>query len=326
MRPYLVDFLIEAHNAFGLLPETLFLAVNLLDRYCSRRVVYKRHYQLVGCAALLIASKYGDCKERVPTIKELRQMCCSLYEDEMFTQMEWHVLETVGWVIGHPSVDAFLQLAMETAPNAEVEQMARYIAEVALFHRDFVSTLPSHIARAALTLARCVLGMPQPTGEWAGIYDTQTLVTLSQHLHGASQILFRKYSTLQHCRVSTILDRFLEEQATVARQQPETTPLPPKECPATNTEKKFYAYPQTPVKVQSQTTMPYGCPTPPITPTKAEEADTKLTKAHHAQLVVAPVASVRPTIEVCHRPPTPTYAEYSYQYSAPPRHAPMVMG
>jgi len=92
MRPYLIDFLIEAHAAFQLLPETLFLAVNLLDRYCSRRVVYKRHYQLVGCAALLIAAKYGDRKERVPMIKELKSMCCSLYDEEMFTQMEWHVL------------------------------------------------------------------------------------------------------------------------------------------------------------------------------------------------------------------------------------------
>jgi hypothetical protein len=60
MRPYLIDFLIEAHSAFSLLPETLFLTVNLLDRYCSKRVVYKQHYQLVGCAALLIAAKYGD--------------------------------------------------------------------------------------------------------------------------------------------------------------------------------------------------------------------------------------------------------------------------
>ena len=86
MRPYLLDFLIEAHSAFQLLPETLFLTVNLLDRYCSKRVVYKRHYQLVGCAALLIAAKYGDKKEKVPTIKELKSMCCSLYDDDMFLQ------------------------------------------------------------------------------------------------------------------------------------------------------------------------------------------------------------------------------------------------
>jgi hypothetical protein len=65
MRPYLIDFLIEPNAAFGPLPETLFLTVNLLGRYCSKRVVYKQHYQLVGCAALLIAAKYGDKKDRV---------------------------------------------------------------------------------------------------------------------------------------------------------------------------------------------------------------------------------------------------------------------
>jgi hypothetical protein len=69
MRPYLLDFLIEAHQYFQLLPETLFLTINLLDRYCSRRVVYKRHYQLVGCASLPIAAKYGDRKDRVPTTR-----------------------------------------------------------------------------------------------------------------------------------------------------------------------------------------------------------------------------------------------------------------
>ncbi|RJE17129.1 G1 S-specific cyclin, partial [Aspergillus sclerotialis] len=117
MRPYLLDFLIEAHAAFQLLPATLFLIINILDRYCSKRVVYKRHYQLVGCAALLVAAKYGDKKDRVPTIKELKSMCCSLYDDDMFTQMEWHVLQTLGWTMGHPTADSFLQIAVLDTPD-----------------------------------------------------------------------------------------------------------------------------------------------------------------------------------------------------------------
>src|SRR2546423_10972908 len=122
MRPYLLDFLIEAHTAFQLLPATLFLTVNLLDRYCSKRVVYKRHYQLVGCAALLIAAKYGDKKDKVPTIKELKSMCCSLYDDDMFLQMEWHVLSTLVWAIGHPTVDSSFRLVFYVTlyePDAE---------------------------------------------------------------------------------------------------------------------------------------------------------------------------------------------------------------
>jgi hypothetical protein len=52
MRPCLVDFLVEIHFTFRLRPETLYLTLNIIDRYVSRRVVYIKHYQLVGCAAL----------------------------------------------------------------------------------------------------------------------------------------------------------------------------------------------------------------------------------------------------------------------------------
>ncbi|CAN9195658.1 unnamed protein product [Alternaria alternata] len=173
MRPDLLDFLVEAHAAFQLLPETLFLAVNLLDRYCSCRVVRKCHYQLIGCIALLIAAKYGDKKDRVPTVRELKSMCCELYDDEMFTQMEWHVLQILDWVIGHTTVDAFLQIALSEAPyDAEVEHMTLYIAEIALFHKEFVSTRPSVLARSALALARCVLSRPQACNtDWSGAHD-----------------------------------------------------------------------------------------------------------------------------------------------------------
>ena len=196
MRPYLLDFLIEAHTAFGLLPETLFLTINLLDRYCSRRVVYKKHYQLVGCSALLIASKYGDRKDRVPTIKELKSMCCALYDDDMFTQMEWHVLQTLDWTVGHPTIDSFLQLALEHIPyDPEVEHMACYISEIAMFQKEFVSKPPSDMARTSLALARCILARPQaPHAEWAAQYNPQTLVMLSQSLHRPSAVLSRKYA------------------------------------------------------------------------------------------------------------------------------------
>ena len=98
MRPYLVDFLIEIHQTFRLLPETLYLTMNIVDRYVSKRIVYKRHYQLVGCAALLIAAKFEDAKDRVPTVQELSQMCCNAYDASAFTQMEGHVLSTLSLI------------------------------------------------------------------------------------------------------------------------------------------------------------------------------------------------------------------------------------
>lgn len=291
MRPYLLDFLVEAHAAFQLIPETLFLAVNLLDRYCSRRVVYKRHYQLVGCAALLIAAKYGDKKDRVPTVRELKSMCCSLYDDEMFTQMEWHVLQTLDWHVGHPTIDAFLQLALIDCPyDAEVENMTLYIAEIALFHKEFVSTRPSVLARSALALARCILGRTQAKmSEWAGAYDPQTVMSLSNHMYQPSQVLSRKYASMHLSSVSTTVDEFLQHQAQIARRAA-APPTPPATVvidepkPAQN----VYLGPQTPQKAHYGTVMQHGCMTPPITPENEQFGHSHATKPHTMPLHVYP--------------------------------------
>lgn len=266
MRPYLLDFLIEAHTAFSLLPETLHLTVNLLDRYCSRRVVYKRHYQLVGCAAMLIAAKYGDKKDRVPTIRELKSMCCNLYDEDMFIQMEWHVLQTLGWVVGHPTVESFLTMILqEVNYDPEVESMARYLSEVALFHKEFVSVRPSVMARTSLALARHILGRPQevPThSAWSAKFDTTVLVLLSQQLHNPSQILVRKYSSPEFSCVSTILEDFMAQQAAIARQR--TPPTPPSEdAYGSQRESKYDSTCMTPQKNASQGN---GYITPPVTP------------------------------------------------------------
>ncbi|TAQ90788.1 hypothetical protein B7494_g845 [Chlorociboria aeruginascens] len=265
MRPYLVDFLIEAHAAFQLLPETLHLSINLLDRYCSRRVVYKRHYQLVGCAALLIAAKYGDKKERVPMIRELKSMCCSLYDDEMFTQMEWHVLNTLDWVIGHPTVDSWLQLALMDGPeyeDIEVEHMAWYICEIALYHKDFVSMRPSVMARSSLALARGILGRPEMTSDYDHA-ENLTLINLSQRLDRPSQVLSRKYASPHMSRVSLTLEHFLAQQAAINKRA--APPTPPSEQPI----QKPISHPDiysTPHKGQYGGNMVNGYLTPPITP------------------------------------------------------------
>lgn len=261
MRPYLIDFLIEAHAAFALLPETLYLTVNLLDRYCSKRVVYKQHYQLVGCAALLIAAKYGDKKDRVPQIHELSNMCCGLYDAGMFIQMEQHVLNTLEWKLGHPTVEFFAKLMVtEEYDNREVEQMASYLSENALYHRDFVSTKPSIIARSCLALSRAILGRPEVNdGEWDH-EENLTLLTLSQHLEHPSAPLARKYSTPHMSRVAQKLADFMAEQAAMAAHAPN----PP--TPAAKMTSKHADIYSTPQKGHGSMMGFEGYLTPPITP------------------------------------------------------------
>lgn len=60
MRAILVDWLIEVHYKFELNPETLYLTINIVDRFLSVKKVQRRELQLLGIGALLVASKYEE--------------------------------------------------------------------------------------------------------------------------------------------------------------------------------------------------------------------------------------------------------------------------
>jgi hypothetical protein len=190
-------------------------------------------------------------------------MCCGLYDAGMFTQMEMHVLNTLDWNIGHPTVDFFTQLVVaEERDSLEVEHMAAYICEVALYHRDFVSTKPSVMARASLALARAILGKPEVNdGEWDHL-DNVTLLTLSQHLHQPSVTLARKYSSQHYLRVSTKLADFLAQQAAIARRG--APPSPPAEPTLSNKAVDVYSTPHK--GLGAVPGVADGYMTPPITP------------------------------------------------------------
>lgn len=168
MRPYLLDFLIESHLGLQLNEETLFLAVSIVDRYSSKRVVFKRHYQLVGCAALWIASKYKDFKIKVPTLKELKTICCNMYEENMFVQMELHILETLEWEVGGPTpvdfLDMWVNSLVVSSPPAKYQlnqqeladnamELSTYLCEVSMYSQELLGYTPSTVSRAAFKLA-----------------------------------------------------------------------------------------------------------------------------------------------------------------------------
>lgn len=68
IRSTLVDWLIQIHYNFKLWPETLFLTVNTIDRFFSRREIMKKEVQLVGIASLLMITKYEEIYP--PTLKD----------------------------------------------------------------------------------------------------------------------------------------------------------------------------------------------------------------------------------------------------------------
>jgi len=224
MRPCLVDFLVEIHFAFRLRPETLYLTLNIVDRYVSRRIVYIKHYQLVGCAALWIAAKFEDAKDRVPTVQELAQICRETYDESAFIQMEGHVLATIQWTLGHPTAEAWLRLICcdPFIETEKVQHVARFLMEITLFYREFIKYPPSSIALGALTLARFLCGKPRRLFEETE--ECQEIVELldnrlAKRVNDLSETLVKKYSYAFYSKAATLVVQYYLQGGRYDQQQ-----------------------------------------------------------------------------------------------------------
>jgi Cyclin, N-terminal domain len=59
-RAVAIGWMVKVHHKCALWPETLYLAVSIVDRYLSFEFVPKHGLQLVVICGLLIASKYEE--------------------------------------------------------------------------------------------------------------------------------------------------------------------------------------------------------------------------------------------------------------------------
>ncbi|GAA6052176.1 hypothetical protein JCM3770_001257 [Rhodotorula araucariae] len=157
MRGILVDWLVEIHTKFRLLPETIFLAVNIIDRFLSVRVVSLVKFQLVGVTALFIAAKYEEVV--CPSVQNFLYMTDGGYTDEEILKAERYVLGIIGFNLSYPNPINFLRrISKADGYDVHSRTMAKYLMEISIVDHRFMSVPPSLIAAGASWLARRVLG------------------------------------------------------------------------------------------------------------------------------------------------------------------------
>ncbi|KPV72680.1 uncharacterized protein RHOBADRAFT_39282 [Rhodotorula graminis WP1] len=157
MRGILVDWLVEIHTKFRLLPETIFLAVNIIDRFLSVRVVSLVKFQLVGVTALFIAAKYEEVV--CPSVQNFLYMTDGGYTDEEILKAERYVLGIIGFNLSYPNPINFLRrISKADGYDIHSRTMAKYLMEISIVDHRFMATPPSLIAAGASWLARKVLG------------------------------------------------------------------------------------------------------------------------------------------------------------------------
>ncbi|KAI9886425.1 MAG: hypothetical protein M1823_001743 [Watsoniomyces obsoletus] len=161
MRGILVDWLIEVHTRFMLLPETLFLAVNIVDRFLSLKVVQLDKFQLVGVTALFIASKYEEVL--TPHVGNFRHVADDGFTIDEILATERYMLGALNYDLSYPNPMNFLR-RITKADNYDIRTrtLGKYLMEISLLDHRFMEYRPSHIASTAMFLARIIL----ERGEW----------------------------------------------------------------------------------------------------------------------------------------------------------------
>ncbi|KAJ6649446.1 G2/mitotic-specific cyclin-A, partial [Pseudolycoriella hygida] len=214
MRTILVDWLVEVSEEYKLHTETLCLAVAYIDRFLSLMSVVRAKLQLVGTAAMFIASKYEEIYP--PDVNEFIYITDHTYTKVQVYRMEQLLLKVLAFDLSVPTVYTFLtSYATITKLSDKTRFLAMYICELSLLEDDpYLKFLPSKIASAAVALARHNLNMPiwstqlqEVTGY--ALSDLKHLIYLLSRTHVASvdlkqQAVQEKYKALKYKEVSML--------------------------------------------------------------------------------------------------------------------------
>ncbi|KAL0390734.1 UNVERIFIED_CONTAM: G2/mitotic-specific cyclin S13-6 [Sesamum calycinum] len=158
MRSILVDWLIEVHKKFELVPESLYLTINIVDRFLSVKTVPRRELQLVGISSMLIACKYEEIW--APEVSDFIAISDNAYVREQVLLMEKAILGKLEWYLTVPTPYVFLVRYIKASVPAdkEMENMAFFFAELALMnYSTIINYSPSKLSASAVYVARCTL-------------------------------------------------------------------------------------------------------------------------------------------------------------------------
>ena len=218
MRAVLMDWLVQVHHRFNLLPETLFLCVNYIDRFLSVKVVSLGKLQLVGATAIFIAAKYEEIN--CPSVQEIVYMVDGGYSVDEILKAERFMLTMLQFELGFPGPMSFLRrISKADDYDLETRTLAKYFLEVTLMDERFIGCVPSFLAAASHCLAREMLRKGHWTPHhvhysgytWSQLRPiVQLLLDCCEDPRKHHQAVFNKYCDKRYKRAAAFVETELQ--------------------------------------------------------------------------------------------------------------------
>ena len=108
MRCILIDWIISLQNKFFHKSNTLFLTINLIDRYISKKPIHRTKFQLLGVTSLFIAYKYEEIYMK--NINEFVDLTARAFDKTEILNMEKILIDLVEFNLDLPLSNDFFDL------------------------------------------------------------------------------------------------------------------------------------------------------------------------------------------------------------------------
>ena len=154
MRKILVDWLLKVHSKFKLLPETLYLTVNIIDRYLSHELVNRKILQLVGVTSMHIACKYEEIYP--PEANDFVYITDNAYTKKELLDMEYKILKTLNFNLTYASAYRHLERFCTVTNWEHLLSNANKLMNSSLMEYSMIKYEPIVLAAGGLYLAYAI--------------------------------------------------------------------------------------------------------------------------------------------------------------------------
>ena len=153
-RGVVIEWLSYINHYFNQSNETLFMCINIMDRYISKKRISLDIYQLVGISSYLIASKYEDTE--TPSIEELIYISKNKYSHNDIISMEKEILVALNFDIFSVSTYHFYSYFyfISSINNKKLFHLGHLILEICLLNIELMTYSKSLLAIGVLLVAK----------------------------------------------------------------------------------------------------------------------------------------------------------------------------
>jgi transcription initiation factor TFIIIB Brf1 subunit/transcription initiation factor TFIIB len=152
MRTILIDWIIEVHYKYKLNQATLWLTMNIMDRYLEKHVIERGKLQLVGITALFLACKFEEIHS--PQVADCVYLTDSAFEKKEILGMEAQIVDSLDYQLSVPTPYHFItRYLLRMKAIDRIRLIAFFVSERSLQEVEVLTFSPRVYAAGCVYLA-----------------------------------------------------------------------------------------------------------------------------------------------------------------------------